>query len=105
MAQTDSGLTRSRVPPRSMPPIFAGFRARFHLREGLIYLDGNSLGPAPKAALAEFERAINQKWAEDLITSWNTAGWFELPVRCGDLIARIIGADAGEVAACDTDVG
>ena len=80
----------------------AGFRDAFRLRERLIYLDGNSLGPAPEAALAEVRTAADQEWAADLIESWNTAGWFELPVQLGDLIARLIGAHPGEVVVCDT---
>jgi len=77
-------------------------RAAFRLPDGLIYLDGNSLGPAPEAALANLRTAAEQEWAGDLIESWNTAGWFDLPVRLGDMIARIIGAQAGEVVVCDT---
>ena len=77
-------------------------RARFALPPGVIYLDGNSLGPAPTAALAELDRAARDEWARDLITSWNRAGWFDLPSVCGDLIAPIVGADRGEVVACDT---
>jgi kynureninase len=80
----------------------AGFRGRFHIPPGLIYLDGNSLGPAPEAALTEIATAAGREWARDLITSWNTADWFELPTRYGDLIARIVGADPGEVVVCDT---
>jgi kynureninase len=80
----------------------AGYRARFLLPPGVIYLDGNSLGPAPKAELAALETAARSEWAEALIGSWNDAGWFDLPVRCGDMIAPVIGADAGEVIATDT---
>ncbi len=80
----------------------AGFRERFVLPEGLIYLDGNSLGPAPRAALEALRVAAEGEWAQDLITSWNRAGWFELPSRLGDLIAPVIGADAGEVVVTDT---
>jgi kynureninase len=68
----------------------------------VIYLDGNSLGPAPEEALAELSRAAEGEWAQDLIQSWNKASWFELPLRYGDLIAPIVGADAGEIAVCDT---
>jgi len=46
------------------------------LPQGLIYLDGNSLGPLPKKALEQLEQAIRNEWAEDLITSWNKAGWW-----------------------------
>jgi kynureninase len=80
----------------------AAFRSRFHIPPGLIYLDGNSLGPAPEAAFAEIATATHREWARHLITSWNAADWFELPTRYGDLIARIIGAEPGEVVVCDT---
>lgn len=80
----------------------AGARRRFHLPQGIIYLDGNSLGPAPTAALAELTRAAHVEWAEDLIGSWNKAEWFALPERYGDLLAPVIGAGPGEVVLCDT---
>ncbi len=77
-------------------------RARYAIPEGVIYLDGNSLGPASHAALAALEVAAKQEWAEGLIRSWNTAGWFDLPVALGNRIARLIGAKPGQVAASDT---
>ncbi len=80
----------------------AGFRERFHLPPGVTYLDGNSLGPAPLKALEDLRVAAEREWAGQLIASWNTAGWFDLPVRLGDRIAPLIGADAGEVVVCDT---
>ncbi len=80
----------------------AGFRTRFHLPPGTIYLDGNSLGPAPVAAFEALHAATHREWATDLIASWNRAGWFELPTRLGDLLAPVIGAGPGEVAVCDT---
>ena len=80
----------------------AAMRDLFHLPEGVIYLDGNSLGPAPKAAFAEVEAATRQEWAEGLIRSWNTEDWFDLPQIYGDRLAPLIGAGAGEVVVCDT---
>ncbi len=77
-------------------------RARFCLPPGVIYLDGNSLGPAPRAALDDLADAAEREWAQDLIGSWSKAGWFDLPLACGDMLAPIIGADPGEVAVCDT---
>ena len=71
-------------------------------REGVIYLDGNSLGPLPKAAGERVARAIEQEWGQGLIRSWNDAGWFEMPQRLGDKIALLIGARPGEVVATDT---
>ncbi|MES2152242.1 MAG: kynureninase [Pseudomonadota bacterium] len=80
----------------------APLRQQFDLPEGVIYLDGNSLGARPKAALARARQVIAQEWGSDLIRSWNTAGWFDLPKRLGDRLAPLIGARAGEVVVTDT---
>lgn len=77
-------------------------RDLFHLPPGVIYLDGNSLGAAPKAVFAELEQAARQEWAEGLIRSWKDAGWFTLTDTMGDRIGRLIGADAGETVVTDT---
>ncbi|MES2016346.1 MAG: kynureninase [Pseudomonadota bacterium] len=80
----------------------APLRQQFDLPEGVIYLDGNSLGARPKAALARAQHVIAQEWGVDLIRSWNTAGWFDLPKRLGNRIAPLIGARDGEVVVNDT---
>ncbi|MFU0507015.1 kynureninase [Pseudaminobacter sp. NGMCC 1.201702] len=77
-------------------------RDRFVLPKDVIYLDGNSLGAAPRQVFAELEQASRQEWAQDLIRSWNRAGWFDLPVQLGDRIGRLIGAEPGETVVCDT---
>ena len=77
-------------------------RGLFTLPDGVIYLDGNSLGPLPKAAPDRIARAVREEWGEGLIRSWNTAGWFELPRRLGDRIASLVGARPGEVVATDS---
>jgi kynureninase len=77
-------------------------RAQFHLPRGIIYLDGNSLGPLPKAAPARVQRMMTEEWGEMLITGWNRAGWMAAPARIGDRIARLIGADPGTVVLGDT---
>jgi kynureninase len=77
-------------------------RDLFTVPEGVIYLDGNSLGVMPKAAPERVARAVTEEWGHDLIRAWNTAGWFEMPRRLGDKIAQLIGAGPGEVVATDS---
>lgn len=77
-------------------------RDRFAMPEGVIYLDGNSLGPASHAAYQELERAARHEWGHDLIRSWNTAGWFEMPLELGDRIGRLVGAGPGQTVVADT---
>ena len=74
----------------------------FDLPEGVIYLDGNSLGPLPKGALERARTVIGGEWGQQLIRAWNTAGWMALPQHVGDRIARLIGAARGSVATGDT---
>jgi kynureninase len=80
----------------------APLRLEFDLPEGVIYLDGNSLGARPRAALARARQVVAQEWGHGLIRSWNTAGWFDLPRRLGDRLVPLIGAQAGEVVVTDT---
>ncbi len=77
-------------------------RDHFVLPEGVIYLDGNSLGVLPKSAAARVAEVITREWGQDLIRAWNSAGWFTLPQRLGDRIASLIGAGPGEVIATDS---
>ena len=77
-------------------------RQQFTLPEGVIYLDGNSLGVLPNTAARRVAKAVTEEWGQGLIRSWNTAGWFDMPQRIGDKIARLIGAGPGEVVATDT---
>jgi len=81
---------------------FTATRAMFHLPEGLVYLDGNSLGPLPRAARDRMAQAMQDEWGEMLITGWNRAGWMAQPRDIGDRIARLIGAEAGHVVLGDT---
>lgn len=80
----------------------APLREQFVLPEGMIYLDGNSLGAMPRAASPRTLDVVTREWGTDLIKSWNSAGWFDLPVRLGDKLAPLIGAGAGEVIVCDS---
>lgn len=78
------------------------FRDRFSLPQGVIYLDGNSLGAMPVDAPARAEQVITQQWGHDLIASWNTHDWFTLPQTSGHKISQIIGGEKGECVATDT---
>ena len=78
------------------------FRDRFQLPEGVIYLDGNSLGALPRHTLERVERTITQEWGQGLIRSWNDAAWFTKPTDVGDRIAPLVGAASGEVVVADS---
>ncbi|WIV49916.1 kynureninase [Marivivens sp. LCG002] len=83
----------------------SNFKARkemFHLPDGMIYLDGNSLGPLPKNAEACMTRTMRDEWGDMLITGWNRAGWMDKPKALGDRIGRLIGAEEGHVVLGDT---
>ena len=77
-------------------------RAQFALPDGVIYLDGHSLGPATHAALARVERTAREEWREGLIRSWNTAGWIDLPRSVGAKLARLIGVADSDVIVTDS---
>jgi kynureninase len=80
----------------------AAFRGRFDLPEGVIYLDGNSLGALPSATPERLAEVTRQEWGQGLIRSWNTADWIGAPQRVGGKIARLIGAQADEVIVADS---
>jgi kynureninase len=81
---------------------FTATRAMFHLPGGVVYLDGNSLGPLPKAAAARVAQTVTEEWGELLIRGWTKAGWMDMPARIGDCIGRLIGAAPGTVVLGDT---
>jgi len=81
---------------------FKATKAMFELPQGIVYLDGNSLGPLPKAVDARLHQTATQEWGQMLITGWNKAGWMGLPTGLGDRIGRLIGAEAGSVVVGDT---
>lgn len=80
----------------------AGFRDRFLLRDGLIYLDGNSLGPMQDGIQDRVRQCLEGEWGQDLIASWNKAGWYTLPQRLGQKIAALIGAGPNDVVVTDS---
>jgi len=80
----------------------AQWRDHFACPDGVVYLDGNSLGALPKATAERLDHVVREEWGTGLIRSWNTAHWIDAPSRIGDKIARLIGAEPGEVVATDS---
>ncbi|RAY12599.1 kynureninase [Actinomadura craniellae] len=76
----------------------APFRADFALPEGVVYLNGNSLGPLPAAVPGVMDDVVRRQWGERLIRAWNDEDWWSAPLRVGDRIGRLIGAAAGQTA-------
>lgn len=92
--------TRERCEALDRTDPLAAVRDRFALPEGLVYLDGNSLGALPKAVPARLAEVIEREWGSGLVRSWES--WMSAPTRVGDRLARLIGAGAGEVVVIDT---
>lgn len=80
----------------------AHLRDRFALPDGLIYLDGNSLGALPKSVVERMQTVVGTEWGHDLITSWNKHDWIDLPRRVAAKIAPLIGAQPGSVIVADS---
>jgi kynureninase len=99
---TDPLLTRDDLAALDAADPLAGARETFDLPEGVIYLDGNSLGALPKAAPARVADLVRRQWGQDLIRSWNTNDWIGAPARIGAKIAPLIGAAAHEVIVADS---
>ena len=96
IATRDQALARDAADP------LAPLRAEFALPDGVIYLDGNSLGALPRRTAARLQQTIAGEWGEGLIRSWNSAGWIDLAGEIGDRIASLIGAAPGEVSTGDS---
>lgn len=95
-------IDREALLARDASDPLRSFRDRFALPEGVIYLDGNSLGARPRAVAERLRHAIEHQWGEDLIRSWNSAGWIDLPQRVGNKIGQLIGARPGETVVADS---
>ena len=95
-------LTRAACQALDAADPLAAWREQFALPHGVIYLDGNSLGPLPKATADVLDDVVRRQWGHDLITSWNKHGWVDLPQRLGAKIARLIGAHPHEVIVADS---
>ena len=95
-------ISRDDCAQRDGADALAPLREQFMLPEGVIYVDGNSLGALPRATPARVAAAVQQEWGDGLIRSWNDAGWITLPQRVGDRIGALIGARPGECVAADS---
>ncbi|MEO5733718.1 MAG: aminotransferase class V-fold PLP-dependent enzyme [Rubrivivax sp.] len=95
-------MTRNEAQALDVADPLAALRDQFDLPPGLIYLDGNSLGPLPRATAARVWQAVVQEWGQQLIGGWNGAGWIDLPQRVGDRIGRLVGAGPGELVVADS---
>jgi kynureninase len=95
-------MTRDEALALDAADLLAPLRAQFELPPELIYLDGNSLGVLPKTTAARVQQVVLQEWGRDLIQSWNSAGWIDLPQRVGNKIAQLVGAGADELVVADS---
>jgi len=102
MTKTNTANTLAACQVLDQADPLRSLRDLFQVPEGMIYLDGNSLGVLPKATPARVAAAVAQEWGQDLIKSWNSAGWFQMPLQVGNKIARLIGAKDDEVVAADS---
>jgi len=96
------GMTLADIAALDASDPLAFTRARFRLPEGVIYLDGNSLGALPASTPGRIAEVVEREWGQDLIGSWNSAGWMDLPYKIGGRIAALVGADKDEVVAGDS---
>ncbi|MEO8100882.1 MAG: kynureninase [Betaproteobacteria bacterium] len=94
--------TRADCEALDLADSLAPARERFLLPDGVVYLDGNSLGPLPAATVARLDSAVRKEWGGGLIRSWNDAEWVTLPQRIGGTIATMLGARIDEIVAADS---
>jgi kynureninase len=93
-------ISRSDAQALDASDPLAPFRERFFFAEDeRIYADGNSLGRPTYATARRIDRLL-EEWGDRLVSGWSD--WIELPVRVGDLLAAVVGAQPGEVLACDS---
>jgi kynureninase len=95
-----AAIAEARLLDGADPLAFA--RERFELPDGIIYLDGNSLGPMPRATPTTLANTAERQWGEDLIASWNRHGWIDWPTRIAAKLASIVGAKRNELLIADS---
>ena len=97
-----TSITRADLEALDRADSLRDFRDRFAIPEGVIYLDGNSLGALPRATSERVRKVVEDQWGRDLIRSWNAHGWIDLQQRIGAKIGRLIGAGEGETVVADS---
>ncbi|GAA3935416.1 kynureninase [Microbacterium soli] len=102
MTHAPAGIDRRACAALDAADPLASFRSRFDLPEGVVYLDGNSLGALPRDTPAFVQHVMREEWGVGLIRSWNDAGWFAKPTDLGDRLAPIIGAAPGETVIAES---
>jgi len=102
MASDEMRTERAALEQRDAADVLAVFRERFLIPDGLIYMNGNSLGPLTRDARERMTRAVGREWGMELIRGWNSAGWYDIPWRLGDKIGRLVGAGPGETVVGDS---
>ena len=95
-------MTRDDALALDAVDVLAPLRQQFQIPEGLIYLDGNSLGVLPRATAPRLQQVVAEEWGQGLIGSWNAAGWMTLPQRIGAKIAPLVGAAPDDVVVADS---
>src|ERR1700722_3495372 len=95
-------ITRAALAALDAADPLAPFRDRFVLPDGVIYLDGNSLGPVPKDTPRRAADVVPREWGPSLIRAWTEHGWIDLPGRVGEKIGRLIGAEPGSTVVADS---
>jgi kynureninase len=100
--ETPPGTTRAQALALDAADPLAPLRELFEIPPGVLYLDGNSLGVMPRATPARVQQVVREEWGQGLIRSWNSAGWMTLASRIGDKIARLVGANPGELVVADS---
>ena len=95
-------MTRAQALAADAADALAPLRQQFQIPDGLVYLDGNSLGVLPRSTAARLQQVITQEWGTGLIGSWTSAGWMAQPQRIGDKIAALVGAGPGQLVVADS---
>jgi kynureninase len=97
-----SEILRERARALDAADPLAHVRDRFDLPDGVIYLDGNSLGAMPRRVPEDVQRVVREQWGRDLIASWNEHDWWGAQERVGEAVGRLVGAAAGQVLVTDS---